>query len=121
STNLLPKDFVKPEDFITPVCIKMAELLLSGEKPAVAMNILEDEKERNWAAKLFTNIPNYSEESALTAAEECKNMLKQKKLEKNIDAINEKLKYTQGENRVNYIMELAEMTAQLSKIKSKTL
>jgi DNA primase len=121
STNLLPEGFVNPEDFLTPVCSKIAEFLISGHKPAAAMHSLEDEKEKSWAAKLFSDMPNYSEESALTAAEECKNVLKRKRLEKNIDKLNEKLKHVQGEERKNYVLELAEMTTQLSKIKSKML
>ncbi len=121
STGLLPEGFVNPEDFLTPVCSKIAGLLISGYKPAAAMNELEYEKERNWAAKLFSDVPGYSEESALTAAEECKNALNKKRLENSIDSINEKLKSAQGEDRKKYVLELAEMTAKLSKIKRKVL
>ena len=107
------------EDFISPLCKTIALELLDNKYPAIIISELDEEDERNWAARLFSKEHKYNEESAMSAAESCISVLKRTRLEKKIDELNERLKSSEDDNRQSLITQLQEATMQLTEIKSK--
>ena len=119
ATKLLPEGFLSAEDFISPLCKTIALELLDNKYPAIIISELDEEDERNWAARLFSKEHKYNEESAMSAAESCISVLKRTRLEKKIDELNERLKSGGDEDRQSLITQLQEATMQLTEIKSK--
>lgn len=119
SSKLLPEGFLSAEDFISPLSKTIASELLDNKYPAIIISQLDEEDERNWAARLFSKEHKYNEESALSAAESCLSVLQRARLEKKIDELNERLKLAEDYDRQSIITQLQEATMQLTEIKSK--
>ncbi len=94
--RMIAAETVNANDFDDELYKRLAEMMLQGVAPAAALDRI-DEEEKSRAARALSVEVLPDERTALTAAEDCLNVIRKARIDKEIDRLREEIKVSSGE------------------------
>jgi len=117
SRNLIPKETVKPEDFDTPLYIRMAEMLLGGMSAAAVLDKV-DEGERQAAARALSDEVLPDEKTAMQMAEDSLGKIHKNRMEKTLTLLEQELPSADAARRRELIEQMSALTRELERLRT---
>ena len=117
ATGRLPRDIVSPDEFEDPVFRTLCEALLNGENAASLMEQQIDDQGRSAVGEILAIDTNVDDESLMKMAQQSRLRLKRMRLEKEMNALLERLPSLPFEQQQQETLRLVELDEQLNRLK----
>ena len=117
ATGRLPRDIVSPDEFEDPVFRTLCEALLNGENAASLMERQIDDQGRSAVGEILAIDTNVDDESLMKMAQQSRLRLKRMRLEKEMNALLERLPSLPFEQQQQETLRLVELDEQLNRLK----
>ncbi|MBQ7867582.1 MAG: DNA primase [Clostridia bacterium] len=117
ATGRLPRDIVSPDEFEDPVFRTLCEALLNGENAASLMEQQIDDQGRSAVGEILTIDTNVDDDSLMKMAQQSRLRLKRMRLEKEMNALLERLPSLPFEQQQQETLRLVELDEQLNRLK----
>jgi len=115
ATGFLPEGFLVESDFNDPAIKTIARGLLNGKSPAAIMDEMESDGDRVLAGELFNRLPDLAKEEALSAAEDCLNVIRTNRINQRISTLNEEVRSQEGEQKLLKLQLIRELRTELER------
>ena len=115
ATGFLPEGFLVESDFNDPAIKTIARGLLNGKSPAAIMDEMESDEDRVLAGELFNRLPDLGKEEALSAAEDCLNVIRTNRINQRISMLNEEVRSQEGEQKLLTLQLIRELRTELER------
>ncbi len=106
---------VSADDFITPERRELAQKLLSGMTPGAILEAIQDEEARARAADVLSKESGAESGDELRMAGDCLSVLRERKLNEQIDALKQELAQLKGEDKRKTLLKIQELTKERQK------
>lgn len=117
ATGRLPKDSVTPEEFEDPLLRSLCEGLLAGESAASLMERQSDEQGRAAVGDILSINTDLDDDGLMRMARDCLKKLRRERLERALDAIEQRLPTLEGEERETETRRAFALTQKLLDLK----
>lgn len=118
ASGLAPNQSIRAEDFDSERLKKLAGLLLSGKSPAVIISETENEDERQFLSDLFATEIEISDENVTSIIAECLNKIRIKRLQVQVNRINEDIKTASDAEKRKKLNELMQLNNEIKRLKA---
>lgn len=120
ATGRLPEGTITPEDFADDLIRDLFNQLRSGKTPAALMQEAQDEKTRKLCGEVFLQLTDDDYKETLIVAQECLRKLRLARFQSKIDEKKASMKLMQNsQERASALIEIAELTKELKRLKAQ--
>ena len=120
ATGKLPEGTVTAEDFADDTMRTLAAQLLSGKTPAALTQEADTERMRSLCAEVFSQLNDDDYRDAVVVAQECMHTLRIARFQKKVDEKKKAMAEAEtDQERSAALMEIAELSKELSRLKAR--